>query len=88
VRKEQFILTLVFNIFVNSLQVTGEQETLMAYYYMDDSSKVHIAELFDVSNVESEREDEHTRLQAQEEHSKTFNSMDWNENRWMIQYNG
>lgn len=46
-------LTNVDDTFENILQVTSDQEAVMAYYYMDENNKVRVTEIFDVTDSES-----------------------------------
>lgn len=55
----------------------------MSYYYMDnDDDKVRIAEIFDISDEETKSDQQHSRLEVQEQPTQSGN-LDW-----MIQDNG
>lgn len=64
------------------LQVTSEQEAVMAYYYMDDNNKVQVTEIFDVTDTES-----HAVLSVEEVENNTKLQFDeWDEPTWLSQH--
>ncbi|XP_006613807.1 1-acylglycerol-3-phosphate O-acyltransferase Pnpla3 isoform X3 [Apis dorsata] len=68
--------------FENILQVTSDQEAVMAYYYMDDNNKVQVTEIFDVTDSES-----HTMLSIEEVENNTKLQFDeWDEPTWLSQH--
>ncbi|XP_012230680.1 1-acylglycerol-3-phosphate O-acyltransferase Pnpla3 isoform X2 [Linepithema humile] len=74
-------LTSVDDTFDNILQVTSEQEAIIAYYYMDDNNKVQVTEIFDVTDSES-----HTMLSMDEvDTNKQLQFDDWDERTWLSQ---
>ncbi|XP_026297020.1 1-acylglycerol-3-phosphate O-acyltransferase Pnpla3 isoform X2 [Apis mellifera] len=68
--------------FENILQVTSDQEAVMAYYYMDDNNKVQVTEIFDVTDSES-----HAMLSIEEVENNTKLQFDeWDEHTWLSQH--
>ncbi|XP_061932269.1 1-acylglycerol-3-phosphate O-acyltransferase Pnpla3 isoform X5 [Apis cerana] len=68
--------------FENILQVTSDQEAVMAYYYMDDNNKVQVTEIFDVTDSES-----HAMLSIEEVENNTKLQFDeWDEPTWLSQH--
>ncbi|XP_078046131.1 brummer isoform X2 [Augochlora pura] len=64
------------------LQVTTEQEAVMAYYYMDDNNKVQVTEIYDVTDSES-----HTMLSIDEiENNKKLQFDEWDDPTWFSQH--
>lgn len=39
--------------FEHILQITSQQDTIMAYYYLDENNKVKVTEIFDLTDAES-----------------------------------
>ncbi|XP_015431999.1 PREDICTED: LOW QUALITY PROTEIN: patatin-like phospholipase domain-containing protein 2 [Dufourea novaeangliae] len=75
-------LTTVDDTFENILQVTSDQEAVMAYYYMDDNNKVQVTEIFDVTESES-----HAMLSIEEvENNKKLQFDEWDEPTWLSQH--
>ncbi|XP_012146688.1 brummer isoform X1 [Megachile rotundata] len=75
-------LSTVDDTFENILQVTSEQEAVMAYYYMDENNKVQVTEIFDVTDADS-----HTMLSADEIENNTKLQFDeWDEPSWISQH--
>lgn len=75
-------LSTVDDTFENILQVTSDQEAVMAYYYMDDNNKVQVTEIFDVTNSES-----HAMLSMDEIENNTKLQFDeWDEPTWLSQH--
>ncbi|XP_043256181.1 patatin-like phospholipase domain-containing protein 2 isoform X1 [Colletes gigas] len=72
-------LSTVDDTFENILQVTSDQEAVMAYYYMDDNNKVQVTEIFDVTDSES-----HTVLSIEEvENNRKLQFDEWDEPTWL-----
>ncbi|XP_034195034.1 brummer isoform X2 [Osmia lignaria lignaria] len=75
-------LSTVDDTFENILQVTSEQEAVMAYYYMDENNKVQVTEIFDVTDTES-----HAVLSVDEVENNTKLQFDeWDEPTWLSQH--
>ncbi|XP_076664167.1 brummer isoform X2 [Andrena cerasifolii] len=75
-------LTTADNTFENILQVTSDQEAVMAYYYMDENNKVQVTEIFDVTDSES-----HAMLSVDEVENNTKLQFDeWDEPTWLSQH--
>ncbi|KAK9296971.1 hypothetical protein QLX08_009162 [Tetragonisca angustula] len=75
-------LSTVDDTFENILQVTSDQEAVMAYYYMDDNNKVQVTEIFDVTDSES-----HAMLSLDEIENNTKLQFDeWDEPTWLSQH--
>lgn len=75
-------LSNVDDTFDNILQVTSEQEAVMAYYYMDENNKVQVTEIFDVTDSES-----HPMLSLDEVDNNTKLQFDeWDEPAWLSQH--
>ncbi|XP_076178967.1 brummer isoform X2 [Ptiloglossa arizonensis] len=74
-------LSTVDDTFENILQVTSDQEAVMAYYYMDDNNKVQVTEIFDVTDSES-----HPMLSIEEvENNRKLQFDEWDESTWLSQ---
>ncbi|KAG7203828.1 hypothetical protein KM043_013841 [Ampulex compressa] len=74
-------LTTVDDTFENILQVTSDQEAVMAYYYMDENNKVQVTEIFDVTDTDS-----HAMLSIEEVETNTKLQFDeWDEPTWLSQ---
>ncbi|EGI67348.1 Patatin-like phospholipase domain-containing protein 2 [Acromyrmex echinatior] len=72
----------VDDTFENILQVTSDQEAVIAYYYMDDNNKVQVTEIFDVTESES-----HTMLSIDEvDTNKKLQFDEWDESSWLSQH--
>ena len=75
-------LTTADNTLENILQVTSDQEAVMAYYYMDENNKVQVTEIFDVTDSES-----HGMLSVDEVENNTKLQFDeWDEPAWLSQH--
>ncbi|XP_003490377.1 1-acylglycerol-3-phosphate O-acyltransferase Pnpla3 isoform X2 [Bombus impatiens] len=75
-------LSTVDDTFENILQVTSEQEAVMAYYYMDDNNKVQVTEIFDVTDSDS-----HAMLSIEEIENNTKLQFDeWDTPTWLSQH--
>ncbi|KOC66173.1 Patatin-like phospholipase domain-containing protein 2, partial [Habropoda laboriosa] len=72
-------LSTVEDTFDNILQVTSDQEAVMAYYYMDDNNKVQVTEIFDVTDSES-----HAMLSIEEvENNANLQFDEWDQPTWL-----
>ncbi|KAI4472420.1 hypothetical protein M0802_016842 [Mischocyttarus mexicanus] len=68
--------------FENILQVTTDQEAVIAYYYMDENNKVQVTEIFDVTDTDS-----HGILSIDEVENNTKLQFDgWDEPTWLSQH--
>ncbi|XP_043268390.1 patatin-like phospholipase domain-containing protein 2 isoform X2 [Venturia canescens] len=68
--------------FENILQVTSDQEAIIAYYYMDEDNKVRVTEIFDVTDS-----DAHGMLSPTEMEVNTKLQFDeWDEPTWLSQH--
>ncbi|XP_076231056.1 brummer [Calliopsis andreniformis] len=75
-------ISIVDDTFENILQVTTDQEAVMAYYYMDDNNKVKVTEIFDVTDSESQ-----AMLSLEEVENNTKLQFDeWDEPSWLSQH--
>ncbi|XP_015119114.1 1-acylglycerol-3-phosphate O-acyltransferase Pnpla3 isoform X2 [Diachasma alloeum] len=67
--------------FENILKVTSDQETLMAYYYMDDENKkIQRTEIFDIPGNSIADTDISTKQR------QTYDEMPWDEPTWLTQH--
>lgn len=67
--------------FENVLQVTSDQEAIMAYYYTDENNKVRVTEIFDVTDA-----DAHGVLSPNEiEVNAKLQFDEWDEPTWLSQ---
>nr|XP_050863969.1 patatin-like phospholipase domain-containing protein 2 isoform X2 [Vespula vulgaris] len=72
----------VDDTFENILQVTTDQEAVIAYYYMDENNKVQVTEIFDVTDTDS-----HGILSIDEVETNTKLQFDgWDEPTWLSQH--
>ncbi|XP_012279636.1 patatin-like phospholipase domain-containing protein 2 isoform X2 [Orussus abietinus] len=72
----------VDDTFENILQITADQEALMAYYYMDENNKVQVTEIFDVTDA-----DKHAVLSpAEVETNGRLEFDEWDEPSWLSQH--
>ncbi|CAK9825101.1 Patatin-like phospholipase domain-containing protein 2 [Anthophora retusa] len=68
--------------FDNILQVTSDQEAVMAYYYMDDNNKVQVTEIFDVTDSDS-----HAMLSIEEvENNANLQFDEWDQPTWLSEH--
>ncbi|XP_026672777.1 patatin-like phospholipase domain-containing protein 2 isoform X2 [Ceratina calcarata] len=75
-------LTNVDSTLDNILQVTSDQDAVMAYYYMDDNNKVQVTEIFDVTDTDS-----HAMLSVDEvENNSKLHYDEWDEPTWLSQH--
>ncbi|XP_076302462.1 brummer [Lasioglossum baleicum] len=75
-------LTPVDDTLEDILQVTTEQEAVMAYYYMDDNNKVQVTEIYDVTDSDS-----HAMLSIDEvETNKKLQFDEWDDPTWYSQH--
>ncbi|XP_076767153.1 brummer isoform X3 [Xylocopa sonorina] len=75
-------LSNVDDTFEDILQVTSDQEAVMAYYYMDDNNKVQVTEIFDVTDTDS-----HAVLSVEEvENNSKLQFDEWDERAWLSQH--
>ncbi|XP_031840225.1 brummer isoform X2 [Nomia melanderi] len=75
-------LSTVDDTLENILQVTSDQEAVMAYYYMDDNNKVQVTEIFDVTESESR-----AMLSIDEvENNKKLQFDEWDEPTWLSEH--
>ncbi|XP_050457183.1 1-acylglycerol-3-phosphate O-acyltransferase Pnpla3 [Cataglyphis hispanica] len=66
----------------NIFQTNTDQDTVLAYYYMDDNNKVQVTEIFDVTDSES-----HTMLSVDEvDTNRRLQFDDWDEPTWLSQH--
>ena len=61
----------------------------MTYYFMNDSGKLQITEIFDSNDEQPESEEKCSRIDIKEEplNSPVLDN-DQNDSKWMIQQNG
>lgn len=63
------------------VQVTTDQEAVMAYYYMDENNKVQVTEIYDVT----ESDKNHHLSQMPNECTKAVHFDDWDNPGWLSQ---
>ncbi|CAK9805872.1 hypothetical protein ANTPLA_LOCUS4695 [Anthophora plagiata] len=75
-------LSSVDDTFDDILQVTSDQEAVMAYYYMDDNNKVQVTEIFDVTDSDS-----HAMLSIEEvENNANLQFDEWDQPSWLSEH--
>ncbi|XP_011311336.1 patatin-like phospholipase domain-containing protein 2 [Fopius arisanus] len=66
--------------FDNILQVTSDQEALMAYYYMDENKKIQRTEIFDIP------EKSVTDATISSKQRPTYDEIPWDEPAWLTKH--